>query len=47
LLAGKPDTKVGDLTPDIVRGNILDTFQYYEIHADSDANPFRQGNSPQ
>jgi formylglycine-generating enzyme required for sulfatase activity len=34
------DTKVGDLTPDLVRANILDTFQYYELHADSGENPF-------
>jgi formylglycine-generating enzyme required for sulfatase activity len=40
LRADELDTKVGDLTPDIVRTNILDTFQYYEIVADSDANPF-------
>jgi formylglycine-generating enzyme required for sulfatase activity len=40
LRADEADTKVGDLTPDIVRTNILDTFHYYEIHADSEANPF-------
>ena len=36
----EPDTALADLTPELVRTSVLDAFQYYEIHADSDENPF-------
>ena len=34
------DTALEVLTPEMVRVSVLDTFQSYEMHADSDENPF-------
>jgi hypothetical protein len=41
--ASEPDTAVREITEDMVRASILDAFQYYELHADSDDNPFQDG----
>jgi hypothetical protein len=38
--ASEPDTRVADLTPELIRASVLDAFQFYEIHADSDVDPF-------
>ena len=34
------DTAVSQITEDMVRASVLDAFQFYEIHADSNDNPF-------
>jgi hypothetical protein len=36
----EPDSAVASLTPELVRASIVDAFQFYEIHADSDEDPF-------
>jgi formylglycine-generating enzyme required for sulfatase activity len=41
--ASEPDTAVREISEDMVRASILDAFQYYELHADSDENPFGKG----
>jgi len=39
--ASEPDTAVSQITEDMVRASILDAFQYYELHADSDEDPVK------
>jgi hypothetical protein len=34
------DTRVDELTPELVQASVLDAFQHYEIHADADQDPF-------
>lgn len=34
------DTPISEITEEMVRASILDAFQFYEIHADSDEDPF-------
>jgi hypothetical protein len=38
--ADEPDSAIASLTPELVRASVLDSFRYYELHADSDHNPF-------
>jgi formylglycine-generating enzyme len=39
--ASEADTPIAEITPAMVRASVLDAFQFYEIHADSDEDPFR------
>lgn len=41
FVATDRDTALDDVTPDMIRASVLDAFQYYELHADSDEDPFR------
>jgi hypothetical protein len=37
----EPDTLATELTAEMIRTSVLDAFQFYEIHADSDEDPFQ------
>ena len=37
----EPDMLAAELTADMIRASVLDAFQFYEIHADADEDPFQ------
>ncbi len=37
------DTAVDDITPAMIQASIMDAFQFYELHADADRDPFTRG----